>query len=98
MVCFAWIFFRAPTLRASFSMLRAMSDWRWSRSYMPALLYLATLALPLMAIDLYLERSEEEYPTQRAAFAWKLSAATAALVIIAFGAAYEPAPFVYFQF
>jgi alginate O-acetyltransferase complex protein AlgI len=97
-VCFAWIFFRAPTLRASFSMVEALADWRWSRSYLPAFLYLAIFSLPLIAIDLYIERSAEEYPTQHAAFAWQLSAATAALLLIALGAAYEPAPFVYFQF
>jgi D-alanyl-lipoteichoic acid acyltransferase DltB (MBOAT superfamily) len=97
-VCFAWIFFRTPNLRASFSMIAAMTDWSRSRSYAPALLYLAIFSLPLIAIDLYMERSAEEYPTQQAAFAWRLSAAVAALLIIAFGAAYEPAPFVYFQF
>ena len=68
MVCFAWIFFRAPTLRASVSMVTAMADWHWSRSYTPAFLYLAVFSLPLIATDLYMERSAEEYPTQRAAF------------------------------
>ena len=98
MVCFAWIFFRAPTLRASVSMVAAMADWHWSRSYATAFLYLAIFSLPLIAIDLYMERSAEEYPTQHAAVAWQLSAAAATLLLIAFGAAYEPAPFVYFQF
>ncbi len=99
-VCFAWIFFRASTLRASFSMIAAISktDWRWSGSYAPAFLCLAIFSLPLVAIDLYMERSAEEYPTQHASFALQLGAATAALLLIAFGAAYEPAPFVYFQF
>jgi D-alanyl-lipoteichoic acid acyltransferase DltB (MBOAT superfamily) len=98
LVCFAWIFFRAPTLKASFAMVAALADWRWSASYAPAFLYLAVFSLPLFAIDLYIERSAEEYPTQRAAFAWQLGAAAAALLVIAFSAAYEPAPFVYFQF
>jgi len=98
MVCFAWIFFRAPTLRTSFSMVAALTDWHWSRSYAPAFLYLAIVSLPLMVMDFYMERSAEEYPTQHAPFAWQLTAAAAALLIIAFGAAYETAPFVYFQF
>ena len=76
-VCFAWIFFRAPTPRASISMVAAMADWQWSRSFAPAFLYLAIFSVPLLAIDLYMERSAEEYPAQRAAFAWQLSAATA---------------------
>ena len=79
-------------------MLAAMADWHWSSSYATAFLYLAIFSLPLMAIDLYMERSAEEYPTQHAAVAWQLSAAAATLLLIAFGAAYEPAPFVYFQF
>ncbi len=98
LVCFAWIFFRAPTLHASFSMLAAMADWHRSPSYLTGFIYLATFSLPLVAIDLYMEHSSEEYPTQCSAFGWQLTAATAAMLLIAFGAAYEPAPFVYFQF
>ena len=98
MVCFAWVFFRAPTLRVSFSMVAALANWRWNKTYGAAFLYLAIFSLPLLALDLYMERSAEEYPTQRAGFAWQLGFAAAALLIIAFGAAYEPAPFVYFQF
>lgn len=98
LVCFAWIFFRAPTLRASFSMITALGDWGWMPSYTAAFLSLATFSLPLIAIDLHLEKSAEEYPTQSAAFGWQLTAATAAVLLIAYGSAYEPSPFVYFQF
>jgi alginate O-acetyltransferase complex protein AlgI len=98
LVCFAWIFFRAPTLRASFSMIAALAHLRWISSYSAAFLCLATFSLPLIAIDLYMEKSSEEYPTQRAAFGWQLTAATAAILLIAYGSAYEPSPFVYFQF
>ncbi len=98
LVCLAWIFFRAPTLHASFSMVAAMADWHWKPAYATALLSLAIFSLPLTAIDIYVERSSEEYLTQHSGFAWQLTAASAAILIIAFGAAYEPAPFVYFQF
>ena len=67
-------------------------------NYSTAFLYLAIFTLPLLAIDLYMERSSEEYPTQKSAFGWQLTAATAAILVLAFGAAYEPSPFVYFQF
>jgi hypothetical protein len=79
-------------------MIAAMASWHWSPNYATAFLYLAAFSLPLVAIDLYMELGSEEYPTQRSAFGWQLTAATAVILIIAFGAAYEPAPFVYFQF
>jgi hypothetical protein len=79
-------------------MIAALGDWSWTPGYAAAFLSLATFSLPLIAIDLYMEKTSEEYPTQSAAFGWQLSAATAAVLLIAFGSAYEPSPFVYFQF
>jgi D-alanyl-lipoteichoic acid acyltransferase DltB (MBOAT superfamily) len=97
-VCFAWIFFRASTIHASLQMLMALRNWQWEASYLTALIYLALAALPLIVIDLSLEHSLEEYPAQHASFGWQISAATAAIVTLAFASAYESAPFVYFQF
>jgi D-alanyl-lipoteichoic acid acyltransferase DltB (MBOAT superfamily) len=97
-VCFAWIFFRAQTLHASLSLIRDLSNWQWMGSYSAAYLYLLAIAVPILAIDLYMERSSEEYPTQKASFGWQLAAASAAVLVIAYGAAYQPSPFVYFQF
>ncbi len=98
LVCFAWIFFRAPTLHASFAMLAALGDWQRTPNLSAAFLTLAVFSLPLIAIDLYMEKTTEEYPTQNSAFGWQLTAATAAILLVAFGAAYQPSPFVYFQF
>jgi alginate O-acetyltransferase complex protein AlgI len=97
-VCFTWIFFRAPTIHASITMLSFLREWPWMASYPTAFLYLALAALPLILIDLYLEHSSEEYPAQHASFGWQLMTAATALVVIAFASAYESAPFVYFQF
>jgi alginate O-acetyltransferase complex protein AlgI len=97
-VCLAWIFFRAQTLSASLSMLRDLGNWTWTSSYSAAFMYLLAIALPMLAIDLYMEHSSEEYPTQKASFGWQLAAASAAVLVIAYGAAYQPSPFVYFQF
>jgi len=97
-VCVAWIFFRAPTLRASMQMLLALRAWPWMSSYSTACVYLGISIAPLVLLDLYLESSGEEYPTQYASFGWQLTAAAAAMLAIAFGAAYESSPFVYFQF
>jgi len=97
-VCVAWVFFRATTLPAALAMLRALGQWGWESTYVTAFLYLLAIALPMLAIDLYMESSSEEYPTQHASFGWQLTTATAAVVVIAYGAAYQPSPFVYFQF
>jgi len=97
-VCLAWIFFRAPTLRASMQMLLALRAWPWMSSYSTAFFYLLLAIAPLVLLDLYLEHSGEEYPTQYASFGWQLTAAATAMLAIAFGAAYESSPFVYFQF
>ena len=96
--CLAWIFFRASGFRSAIHMLGALADWRWIPSYSTAFLYLALSALPVLVVDLWLERSAEEYPTQRAVFAWQLTAAGATILMVAFGAAYKSAPFLYFQF
>jgi len=97
-VCVAWIFFRAQTLSYSLSMLRDLGGWHWLPSYSPAFMYLLAIALPIFAIDLYMEHSSEEYPTQRSSFGWQLAVASLAILFIAYGAAYQPSPFVYFQF
>jgi alginate O-acetyltransferase complex protein AlgI len=97
-VCLAWVFFRAQTLRDSLTMLRDLGNWQWSTSYRTAFLYLLAIAFPMLAIDLYMEHSSEEYPTQKSAFGWQLAVASVAVLLIAYGAAYQPSPFVYFQF
>jgi D-alanyl-lipoteichoic acid acyltransferase DltB (MBOAT superfamily) len=97
-VCFAWIFFRAPTIHASLGMVSALSVWPRTPYLSTACIYLTIFAAPMLMIDLYMERSGEEYPTQDSAFGWQLATASAAIFAIAYGAAYEPSPFVYFQF
>jgi len=97
-VCLAWIFFRAQTLSASLSMLRDLGSWPWLPSCSAAFAYLLAIALPMLAIDLYMEHSAEEYPTQKSSFGWQLAVASVAILFIAYGAAYQPSPFVYFQF
>jgi hypothetical protein len=79
-------------------MLRDLGSWHWLASYSTAFVYLLAIALPMLAIDLYMEHSAEEYPTQRSSFAWQIAVASVAILFIAYGAAYQPSPFVYFQF
>jgi D-alanyl-lipoteichoic acid acyltransferase DltB (MBOAT superfamily) len=97
-VCFAWIFFRAQTLHESFSLVRSLASWTWTPHIHTAFLYLALFVTPVLLVDLYLEKTAEEYPAQKAPFGWQLTTAAAGVLLIAFGSAYEPSPFVYFQF
>jgi alginate O-acetyltransferase complex protein AlgI len=97
-VCFAWIFFRAPTFSGALALLNDLAVWRWAPTYLTALVYLSVCIAPIMAVDLCLERTHEEDPTQAASSGWQLTAAAAAVLAIAFGSAYRSSPFVYFQF
>ncbi len=97
-VCAAWIFFRANNLHTALNLLGDLRVWSWSATYTTAFLYLALLASPILLIDLWLEHTSEEYPTQHASFGWQLAAAAGAILLVAFGAAYQSTPFVYFQF
>ena len=96
--CLAWIFFRAVNLPLALTMLKDLGRWSWTGGYSAALLYLLVIALPLFAVDLYLEHSGEEYPTQHAGFGWQLAASATAVLLVAFASAYQSAPFIYFQF
>ena len=98
LVCLGWVFFRAANLDAAFARLRDLTIWHWQHNYSASLLYLAVIVAPLVCIDVYLEHSSEEYPTQYSRFGWQLTAAAAAVLVIAFGSAYQSSPFVYFQF
>src|SRR5271170_198588 len=69
-VCFGWIFFRASSLPAALSMLSGLADWRWIASYTTGFIYLVIFTLPLLAIDIYMESTAEEYPTQKSCFGW----------------------------
>ncbi len=97
-VCFAWIFFRAPSFGDAAAMLGNLAHWSWRPTYASALAYLAVFTLPLFAMDLRLENADEEYVFQRANFRWQVAAAGAAIMAVAFLADAQSNVFIYFQF
>jgi D-alanyl-lipoteichoic acid acyltransferase DltB (MBOAT superfamily) len=96
--CLTLIFFRAPSLTAAFQFLRGLSNLAWRSEYVAAFAMLALFAIPLFLVDLILEQTNEEYPFARYHYAYRTSAAAAALVALAFFSGTDPNAFIYFQF
>jgi D-alanyl-lipoteichoic acid acyltransferase DltB (MBOAT superfamily) len=97
-VCFGWIFFRAASIGEAWAYLAQFTRWAWRPTYPAALAYLAIFTLPLLAIDLRLEHSGEEYLGQTARYPWQILAAAAAVIAVAMLSQGESSAFIYFQF
>jgi hypothetical protein len=82
----------------AFYMLGGARHFGWRPEYAVALIFLAFLSLPLIMVDLRLERTGEEYPFQHRPILVPLTAAVALIgLVVLFGAADSNA-FIYFQF
>ena len=98
LVCLAWIFFRARSFNKALEMLAALRVWDWNDAYWVALKFLAMFSLPLLLLDLWLEKTGDEYFMQSATLTRRLAFATASAMIIAFYGANQANAFIYFQF
>ena len=98
LVCISWVFFRAMTVSEAWSFLGGITTWTWEPVYGVALLFLAVFALPLFLIDLWLERTGEEYPSERASHRTSILVALVLVASTALFAASETNAFIYFQF
>ena len=96
-VCFAWIFFRAPTFGRAFEMLAALGTWTWSSAYGAAILMVAAFGLPLFFIDSWIERARTEYPSF-SAHGRRVALACGMLLVTAVVGAADTSAFIYFQF
>ena len=79
-------------------MIAGLGTWEWNAAYWAAAKLLIMFSLPLFLLDLWLERTGDEYVFQSAALSWKLAFAAAAVVIVAFFGANQANAFIYFQF
>ena len=97
-VCLTWIFFRA----ASFSKAIEFVAGLWHRSSCPdalaTFLYLAFFAGLMMAVDVALEHSGQEYVSQHFSPAWQTAVAVLGLLLVAALTMGETNAFIYFQF
>ena len=93
----AWIFFRATTLRQAVGMLAAMGDFAWNGNFGTLLAVLAVLSGVVIAMDLALEQTDDEYLFQRRPILAPALAGCLLLATALFGALNSNA-FIYFQF
>jgi D-alanyl-lipoteichoic acid acyltransferase DltB (MBOAT superfamily) len=98
LVCVAWVFFRANSFGEAMSFLSGLTRWQWMPEYVPAIWMIAAGAAALLAIDLHLEKSEQEYLLQSRSPWLRVGAAGAMVLTIAVLAESRAAAFIYFQF
>lgn len=98
LVCLSWVFFRAESLGAAIAMLRGLDHVAWQPEYLVAVKFLALFAIPLFAIDLYLEHTGQEYVFQERTPMTRVAVACCVVVLITFFSANQANAFIYFQF
>jgi len=97
-VCLGWVFFRAESIGSAFAWLRAIAHPVWQPEYLVAFKFLALFTAPLFLLDLYLERSGQEYFLQERTPLVRVAFASCTLVLITFFSANHANAFIYFQF
>jgi len=98
LVCFAWVFFRAPSLSAAWRMLSGIKLWHWDPQYLVALQFLVLFSLPLFALDVLLERAGDEYLFQGFPVHARVAVGLVALIVITLFGANQANAFIYFRF
>lgn len=98
LVCLAWIFFRAQSMRAAIQFLGGLSRPEWRPEFLTAYKFLALFSIPLFLMDLCLEARDEEFLFQKRPPMNQLAYATALTLVVALFSANEANAFIYFQF
>lgn len=94
----SWVFFRARSLGEAVRFLRNLSRFTLDPIGFRALIYLAIISTLMLAIDIRMERSGEEYPWQHRAPQWRIALAVSMVAVILLFAAGQSNAFIYFQF
>jgi alginate O-acetyltransferase complex protein AlgI len=97
-VCLAWVFFRAPSLRASFEFLSGIGVPTLGSGFGPALSFLAVFTAPLFLLDLLIESRGEEYVFQSSPAMARVAVGMALMLVVIVFSASTGAAFIYFQF
>jgi D-alanyl-lipoteichoic acid acyltransferase DltB (MBOAT superfamily) len=98
LVGLAWIFFRASSVKAAFELIAGLGVWEWRPEYWIALKFVSILSIIALAMDLWLERTGDEYVLQSATFPMRVTAGVCAIALITFFGANDGSAFIYFQF
>src|SRR5437773_1437203 len=96
--CLTLLFFRSTSLGAALQMLRGLLDFTWRTEYAAAFATFCVFALPLLAVDLLMEASEQEYPFAKAPYKARTAMAAAALIVLVLFTGNDSNAFIYFQF
>lgn len=94
----SWVFFRAKSVTDAFRMLGSLSHFEWQSQYGPEILFLGIVSALILAVDLRLETSGEEYVFQRSNLIAPVCTAAVMAVLMVILAASETNAFIYFQF
>jgi len=97
-VCLTWIFFRAPTFSSAATMLAGVRVLHWEQAYGIAALFLAMSVVPLLLLDLELERANAEYLFEHHSYSLRVGMGLVFIVVITLFAANSQSAFIYFQF
>jgi len=98
LVCLAWIFFRAQSLRASLDFLAGVRNIQFAPQFLSALMFIATYTIPLFLLDLVLEYRREEYIFQSSPQFARLAVGLGLTALVIAFSANSSAAFIYFQF
>src|SRR3989475_643501 len=96
--CLTLLFFRSTSLGSALQMLRGLFDFTWRAEYAAAFATLCVFALPLLAVDLLMEASEQEYPLAKAPYKVRTAMVAAALIVLVLFTGNDSNAFIYFQF
>src|SRR3989441_2628619 len=97
-LCLTLLFFRSTSLGSALQMLRGLFDFTWRAEYAAAFATLCVFALPLLAVDLLMEASEQEYPLAKAPYKVRTAMVAAALIVLVLFTGNDSNAFIYFQF
>jgi alginate O-acetyltransferase complex protein AlgI len=98
LVCLAWIFFRAQTLKGAIEQLSGFWRWRWISVYGVAFEFLSVFVILLLVMDLNLEYSKGEYVLEAQSYSVRTAVGVALCVMITLFGASQTSAFLYFQF
>jgi hypothetical protein len=97
-VCLAWIFFRAPSIRGAWTQLSSLGTWQWLPVYGVALQFLAFYSCLLFLIDLQLEVSGGEYLFESRPVLLRIAAGMMICILTTLFGANQENAFIYFRF
>jgi D-alanyl-lipoteichoic acid acyltransferase DltB (MBOAT superfamily) len=97
-VCLAWIFFRASSVREAFTFLSGLGSFDWRPEYGSALAFLALFALSLFLVDLVNESRREECLFDTMPEPYRVAVGFAMMALVTLYAANQLNAFIYFRF